>query len=53
VLTVLSPVRRVDVYRVEDDGRQTPVVARAAGERLDEAIAYYQSASAAFARASE
>jgi phosphoglycerol transferase MdoB-like AlkP superfamily enzyme len=53
VLTVLSPVRRVDVYRVEPGGVQTPLVARAAGDRLDEAIAYYQSASAAFARASE
>ncbi len=49
VLTVLSPVRRVDVYRVESDGEQTPVMPRVAGGDLDEAIAYSQSASAAFA----
>jgi phosphoglycerol transferase MdoB-like AlkP superfamily enzyme len=51
LLTVLSPVRRLDVYRVEPGGKQTPVVPRAAGDHVDEAIAYYQSASAAFARA--
>jgi membrane-anchored protein YejM (alkaline phosphatase superfamily) len=49
MLTVLSPVRRVDVYRVDPDGRQTPVMRRAAGDGVTEAIAYYQSASAAFA----
>lgn len=50
MLTVLSPVRRVDVYRIEPNGDQTPLTRRAAGERVDEAVAYYQSASAAFAR---
>ncbi len=49
MLTVLSPVRRVDVYRIETDGEQTPVMPRAAGDGVDEAIAYYQSASQAFA----
>ncbi len=50
MLTVLSPVRRVDVYRIEPDGEQTPVMRRAAGDGVAEAIAYYQSASAAFAQ---
>ena len=53
LLTVLSPVRRVDVYRIDADGRQTPVQARAAADDIGEAIAYYQSASAAFARAAD
>ena len=53
MLTVLSPLRRVDVYRVEPDGEQTPMMPRAAGDRVAEAIAYYQSASAAFAHAAE
>ncbi|MBM4337418.1 MAG: LTA synthase family protein [Deltaproteobacteria bacterium] len=50
MLTVLSPVRRVDVYRIQPNGEQTPVMRRAAGAGVDEAVAYYQSASAAFAR---
>ena len=53
MLTVLSPVRRVDVYRIEPDGEQTPVVRRAAGDDLREAIAYYQSASAAFSHTAQ
>lgn len=53
MLTVLSPVRRVDVYRVEPDGEQTPVMRRAAGDGVAEAIAYYQSASAAFAHSAQ
>lgn len=53
LLTVLSPVRRVDVYRVEPGGRQTPVGASAAGPLIGEAIAYYQSASNAFATEAE
>ncbi|MEX2207498.1 MAG: LTA synthase family protein [Myxococcota bacterium] len=53
MLTVLSPLRRVDVYRIEPDGEQTPVMPRAAGEGVAEAIAYYQSASAAFAHSAQ
>ncbi len=53
MLTVLSPVRRVDVYRIDADGEQTPVMVRAAGDDVAEAIAYYQSASAAFAHSAQ
>jgi hypothetical protein len=53
MLTVLSPVRRVDVYRIEPDGKQTPVMRRAAGDDIAEAIAYYQSASAAFSHTAQ
>jgi phosphoglycerol transferase MdoB-like AlkP superfamily enzyme len=53
MLTVLSPFRRIDVYRIEPGGQQTPVMPRAAGDDVDEAIAYYQSASAALANSAE
>ena len=53
MLTVLSPVRRVDVYRIEANGDQTPVMQRASGAGVEEAIAYYQSASTAFASRSQ
>ncbi|MGH7292231.1 MAG: sulfatase-like hydrolase/transferase, partial [Myxococcota bacterium] len=52
LLTVLSPGQRIDVYRIEADGRQTPVAERAAGNRVDEAIAFYQSASEVYAEPS-
>ena len=50
LLTVLSPGRHVDVYRVEADGRQAPVAKRVAGDRVEQAIAFYQSASAVYSQ---
>jgi phosphoglycerol transferase MdoB-like AlkP superfamily enzyme len=49
-LVVLSPGRRVDAFRVNEQGRTTPLVGRAAPELRDDAIAYYQTASAVWQR---
>ncbi len=50
LLTVLSPGRRIDVYRIDADGGQVPVAQKTAGDRVGQAIAFYQSASEAFAQ---
>ena len=44
-LVVLSPGRRVDAFRVDEQGTTTPLVGRAAPDLRDDAIAYYQTAS--------
>ena len=48
LLTILSPGRHVDVYRIEPDGRQVSVADEVGAKTLPEAIAFYQSASAVY-----
>jgi phosphoglycerol transferase MdoB-like AlkP superfamily enzyme len=49
-LVVLSPGRRVDAFRVNEQGETTALVGRAAQGLRDDAIAYYQTASDAWQR---
>ncbi len=49
-LVVLSPGRRVDAFRVDEQGVTTPLVGRAAQGLRDDAIAYYQTASEVWQR---